>query len=88
MRTITLHVSEQTADALGLFHTAHRRTLEKVTECRDDLRKLHPANCGLENCLVSRQLESYDLEIAVAESLQRLHHDLLESLQFAAVEAE
>lgn len=88
MRTISLHISDQTAADLQTFHTAHRVALEKVTGWLGALREIHPASCTDKDCPTLRQIAVYEEEIAVGESLQRLHHDLLASIRFTPAEVE
>lgn len=88
MKTITIHVSDETADALRIFHAGHQAALQGVIEMRSTIADLHPESCVDDHCPALRQIASFDRDIAVGEILQRLHHDLLESLQFAQAEAE
>lgn len=86
MRTVTIHVSDETAAHLALHREGHAKGIRIVKARLELLQAEYDAGCTDPDCEALHQIEVLKRSIDGMECVLRFYHDVLSSLQFAPVQ--
>jgi len=88
MKTITIHISEETARCLEADSGRLRKTDMYLNGILLQLRAQHPEDCQVENCQTAVAIEETVTSLEIVGRVQRFQHDVLAAYRLAPVEVE
>lgn len=88
MRTITIHVSEETAAALETDASRLSKTEMYFKGMLMQLQAQHSDNCTIPNCATQAAIDEYERSIAIVGRVAMFQRDVLAAYRLAPAEVE
>jgi hypothetical protein len=85
MRTIVLHVSDESADAIADYAKVTTQVTAGVRAQVAQLLAVHPRDCGNPLCAMQMMIDAGQRKLSVLESVERFHQDVVTSFKCATV---